>query len=275
MTQTGYSNAIVNGMLSWLKGLASWVLKLFNLSSGFSPLKFLANNWLKLLILFLIVGVAADLLVWLIRWRPHWVWFHKKRVIINDKNFFAQENFIDDGDAWDASPRQASAGRPARPKRNWEESEFVVPSAERRRREARASEEAARRKARAARVKSMQLGAQSEGTTDVFTDELFNVNAKQKFSDKYEDEVFSVSNLPEPEDGAHGTEARTPARSGAGRAASARSEGRSAPRRKDPGQAHDRKRAPAGRSGKRTTMVRGEKRPAASRKRPGSTAKKR
>ena len=32
MTQTGYTNAIVNAMLGWLKGLASWVLRLFNLS---------------------------------------------------------------------------------------------------------------------------------------------------------------------------------------------------------------------------------------------------
>ena len=58
MTQTGYTNAIVNAMLGWLKGLASWVLRLFNLSGGFSPLKFLANNWLRLLIFFLILGVV-------------------------------------------------------------------------------------------------------------------------------------------------------------------------------------------------------------------------
>ena len=195
MTQTGYSNAIVNAMLGWLKGLASWVLKLFNLSGGFSPLKFLADNWLQLLIIFLVIGVVVDLLVWLIRWRPHWVWLHKKRVIINDKNFFAQEKYVDDSGRWDAPPERkpSAAGRPAKPRRNWEDSEFVVPSAQRRRRE----EEASRR---AAYVKSMQLKRQEEEeATDVFREGLFNVNAKQKFSDKYEDEVFSVSNLPEPE----------------------------------------------------------------------------
>ena len=195
MTQTGYSNAIVNAMLGWLKGLASWVLKLFNLSGGFSPLKFLADHWLQLLIIFLVIGVVVDLLVWLIRWRPHWVWLHKKRVIINDKNFFAQEKYVDDSDRWDAPPERkpSATGRPAKPRRNWEDSEFVVPSAQRRRRE----EEANRR---AAYVKSMQLKRrEQEEATDVFRDGLFNVNAKQKFSDKYEDEVFSVSNLPEPE----------------------------------------------------------------------------
>lgn len=186
MTQTGYTNAIVNAMLSWLKGLASWVLRLFNLSGGISPLKFLADNWLKILIFFLILGIAVDLLVWLIRWRPHWVWFRKKRVIINDKNFFAQEKYIDDSDDWDVPARPASAAKPARPRRNWEDSEFVVPGEARRRREERMR-----------RAKLAQAHAQD--TADIFQDGLFNVNAKQRFSDKYEDEVFSVSDLPKPE----------------------------------------------------------------------------
>lgn len=204
MTQTGYSNAIVNAMLGWLKGLASWVLRLFNLSGGFSPLKFLANHWLKLLIFFLVIGVATDLLVWLIRWRPHWVWFRKKRVIINDKNFFAREKYIDDSDDWDlpSERRRPEDNRARRPRRNWEDSEFVVPGAQRRRRE-----EAASR--RAAHVKSMQLNRQENAEdTDVFRDGLFNVKAKQKFSNRYEDEVFSVSNLPKPAHDAGGAQNR-------------------------------------------------------------------
>lgn len=191
MTQTGYTNAIVNAMLGWLKGLASWVLRLFNLSGGFSPLKFLADNWLRLLIFFLIFGVVVDLLVWLIRWRPHWVWFRKKRVIINDKNFFAQEKYIDDSDDWDVPARKEGA-KSARPRRNWEDNDFVVPGNERRRRE----EQAMRRKAH---VQSMQMQPQTRETTDIFQGGMFNVNAKQKFSDKYEDEVFSVSDLPKPQ----------------------------------------------------------------------------
>ena len=120
MTQTGFSNAIVNAMLGWLKGLAAWVLRLFNLSGGGSPLKFLANNWLKLLIICLIIGVAMDFLVWILRWRPYWVWFHKKRVIINDKNFFAHENDTFDGDdPWTRGSRsvRSSAHPAARPAR--------------------------------------------------------------------------------------------------------------------------------------------------------------
>lgn len=194
MTQTGYTNAIVDTMLGWLKGLASWVLRLFNLSAGGSPLKFLANNWLQILVVLLIVGVAADIIIWLIRWRPHWVWFRKKRVIINDKNFFAHEHDVEDDEY---EPRRNAPRR--KPRRNWEDSEFVVPSTVVRRRED------VRRSSGRSHVKSMQIkdqeAARAEAMqhTDVFQDDLFNVNAKQKFSDKYEDEVFNVASLPRSE----------------------------------------------------------------------------
>lgn len=175
MMQMGTSNAIVNAMLSWLKWLASWVLRLFNLAGGFSPLRFLADNWLKLLLVLLIVGIVGDLLVWLIRWRPHWVWFHRKRVIINDKDFFAGEDDFDDEDEdWD------SGDGPER-RRNWRDDDFVVTGAAHRRRE-REREEARARRERAA--------------GDVFTDDRFNIDAEQRASDRYEDDVFRVSDLP-------------------------------------------------------------------------------
>ncbi len=201
MTQTGSSNAIVNAMLGWLKGLAGWVLRLFNLSAGFSPLKFLADNWLKLLVLLLIVGMAADLLIWLIRWRPHWVWFHKKRVIINDKNFFAGENDVDDEDDWAAPAR--TAHRTRAPRRDWQDDDYVVAGPVTRRREERRQ---MRRKEIEERAKAAEEAEQL--ADDVFTDGMFNVNAKQKFSDRYEDEVFSVCDLPQPEKLKDGAKAR-------------------------------------------------------------------
>lgn len=192
MTQTGYSNAVVNAMLGWLKGLASWVLKLFNLSGGFSPLKFLADNWLQLLILLLAIGVALDLLIWLVRWRPHWVWFRKKRVVINDRNFFANERYFDDEDEWDAPRRSA---QPAKPRRDWEDSDFVVRSEASR--GVRQKKDAAKRSGSKPAKPARRSAAQEP--KDVFQSDLFNVNAEQKFSDKYEDEVFNVASLPRPE----------------------------------------------------------------------------
>ena len=184
MTQSGYTSAIVDAMLSWLKGLASWFLKLFNLSGGFSPLKFLANNWKQLLIFFLIVGVVVDLLVWLIRWRPHWIWFRKKRVIINDKNFFSEKSGGTARAKQQAKPDMRAA-EIRRPKEDWEDSDYVIYGRDRRRR----MEDAKKVTQRPAKDKKEH--------TDVFRDDLFNVKAKQRFSDRYEDEVFNVSSLPE------------------------------------------------------------------------------
>lgn len=99
MVQSGYADSIVNGMLGWLKGFANWVLKLFDLAgnSNVSPLSWLSDNWLKLVILLLIGGVILDWGIWLIRWRPYWVWFRKKRIVVDDEDFFAGEELVDSG----------------------------------------------------------------------------------------------------------------------------------------------------------------------------------
>ncbi|MBR0368332.1 MAG: hypothetical protein IJH86_08100, partial [Clostridia bacterium] len=120
MTISGYSSATVDTMLGWLKGFANWVLRLFHLagSAGANPLLWLSRNWLFLLIVLMAVGVAGDILVWLVRWRPHWVWFHKERVIVNDENFF---NDSDIRDQLDLVPDDLL-------EKNWQERDYVVAS---------------------------------------------------------------------------------------------------------------------------------------------------
>ena len=108
MVSDAYADTVVSTMLSWLKGLANWVLRLFNLAGGGSPLAWLSQNWLRLLIILLIVGTVIDFLVWFFRWRPYWVWFRKKRVIINDEDYFATENLgglneVDDDELFSAN----------------------------------------------------------------------------------------------------------------------------------------------------------------------------
>lgn len=186
MTQTGYSNAVVNLMLGWLKALANWVLKLFNLAgSGGNPLLWLSENWLSLLIILLVAGVVLDWLVWMIRWRPYWVWFKKKRIVVNDERFLKDEKLDDADDEW--------AGR-----------QYVVPSTVVRR-----SERPARP---ATEVRSVQGRGRSAMTPkrrpeqklisrDVLSDNLFEVGRDQEdYSDFYEDEVFNVSSLPEAQE---------------------------------------------------------------------------
>ncbi len=185
MTQTGYANAVVNVMLGWLKGLANWVLKLFNLAgSGGNPLLWLSENWLKLLIVLLIAGVVIDWLVWMIRWRPYWVWFKKKRIIVNDERMLRGEEL--DEDDFEAMM----------------EKEYEVPSAVVRRRkgESRPVQPAPQRR----RPAPSPVARRPERKTisrDDMNDDLFEVSHDQQdYSDFYEDEVFNVSNLPEAQE---------------------------------------------------------------------------
>lgn len=227
MTITGYSNAIVDLMLGWLKGLANWVLRLFNLagSVGGSPLLWLSQNWLKLLVFFLILGLVLDRLVWLIRWRPYWVWFRKERIIVNDDKFFAHENLEFDED-WDEDEEEL--------RKNWQERDYVVAStvvkrpANDRSRGAVVSGNAGNRRAasgagihrrnavvsqrradadggksRTAKaasgknIKSAQHRKPAKNYSELRDEDLFGVDTNQpNVSDFYEDEVFNVSNLP-------------------------------------------------------------------------------
>lgn len=180
MTQTGFSNALVRIMVGWLKGLASWVLKLFNLAgSGGSPLLWLSNNWLKLLILFLVAGVVIDWLVWMIRWRPYWIWMHKKRIIVNDERMLQDED--DDGE----SRRYVVPGTAARQNghRRHEQPERSVNQPQ-----------------RTLRVQDTNRSSHRRISGDMFSDDLFEVgHDREDVSDFYEDEVFNVSNLPRPQ----------------------------------------------------------------------------
>lgn len=221
MTISGYSNAIVDLMLGWLKGLANWVLRLFNLAGSVrvSPLLWLSQNWLKLLIFFLVLGVVLDRLVWLIRWRPYWVWFRKERVIVNDDRFFVNAD-MDKADDWEGDLAS-----------NWDEHDYVVastvvrrknggkargavlkngrrpskPVPSNRRREGtkvkryESDSDQKRRAGDAAREEraSSEKREQGRKRAQVHPDSIFAGELKKRnVSDSYEDEVFNLSNLP-------------------------------------------------------------------------------
>ena len=220
MTISGYSNAIVDAMLGWLKGIANWVLRLFNLagSSGGNPLLWLSDNWLKLLIFFLALGIILDRLIWLIRWRPYWVWFRKERVIVNDDRFFINAD-IDRADDWEGDLAS-----------NWDEHDYVVASTVVKRQQGQPSRDASsgdgrradrggkapsRRRPEGTKVRrhedggerassKRQTGNRDRGgngraheAQENRPENIFATKLKTRdVSDSYEDEVFNVSNLP-------------------------------------------------------------------------------
>lgn len=99
-----YSNTIVSGMLSWLRGIANWAINLFNLSGerSMNVLTWFSEHWIGMLIVLILIGLAIDWLVWIVRWRPYWVWFRRKRVLIDDTDMPKRRNvFGREEDEWD------------------------------------------------------------------------------------------------------------------------------------------------------------------------------
>ena len=169
MAANSFADTVVNGMLSWLKGFADWVLRLFDLagSGGVSPLAWLSDHWLQLLIILLIVGVAADIIIWLIRWRPYWVWFRKKRIVVDDKEFFESDADVPRPRPDTIVQRQETRKVPVRPPR---------------------AKNAARRPRRVSDVPPPR--------PDVFEGELFRIKPAKGARRVQEDAVFNVSDLP-------------------------------------------------------------------------------
>lgn len=241
MTISGYSNAIVDVMLGWLKGLANWVLRLFNLAGSVSgsPLLWLSQNWLKLLIFFLALGIILDSLIWLVRWRPYWVWFRKERVIVNDDRFFINAD-IDKASDWEGDLAS-----------NWDEHDYVVASTVVKRRDGgkpsgtdqkrsrrfgqgagpsrgRSDKTRVRRPDNRVRTSSSERSkdaakrsdatrrSKGPGVRDEARDKPDNIFAtelkKRDVSDVYEDEVFNVSNLPVFDEFSEGEKPRRKAR---------------------------------------------------------------
>ena len=173
------STAVMNLMLGWLKGVANWILGLFDLAgtSAFSPLKWLSDNWQMLLIVLLAAGIVIDVLVWLLRWRPHWVWFNKKHIVIHDDDFFAGEELVDSGlydpTLFTAAPERRRTAPP--PRRSREDMRYK-------------GDRPVRRPAPVKRERP-QMGG----------DDFFSIDRKAAYSGS-EDEVFNVSDLPVSQD---------------------------------------------------------------------------
>jgi hypothetical protein len=69
----GLANAILTLLLSWLKTIISSVWSLLSSESGSRLYRFLAENWLLILLVLAVGGFVVDRIIYVIRWRPYWV----------------------------------------------------------------------------------------------------------------------------------------------------------------------------------------------------------
>jgi len=66
-------------------------------------LSWFSSNWIPLAALLIAAGVAADWLVWLVRWRPYWRWFNRRQII-----------YVDPSERKPGAERIPDAGQPQR-----------------------------------------------------------------------------------------------------------------------------------------------------------------
>ena len=85
MTQNSFAANVLETLLSWFESLVNSVWTLISGANGATLLRWISKNWMLLLAFFLIVGVLMDIFIYLLRWRPFWYWFRKKRMVVDDR----------------------------------------------------------------------------------------------------------------------------------------------------------------------------------------------
>ncbi|MBQ8149408.1 MAG: hypothetical protein IJ041_02725 [Clostridia bacterium] len=82
----GLANAILTLLLSWLRSIISSVWKLLSSESGSRLYQFLAGHWLLILLILAVGGYILDRIIYVIRWRPHWVRRNRKLQQLADQD---------------------------------------------------------------------------------------------------------------------------------------------------------------------------------------------
>ncbi|MDR2657004.1 MAG: hypothetical protein LBB86_04170 [Oscillospiraceae bacterium] len=65
-------------MMGWAHSLSNWVWSMIS-GSGKRGGSWLTSNWIQLLVVLIIIGVALDWLMWMLRWQPYKLWFKSLR----------------------------------------------------------------------------------------------------------------------------------------------------------------------------------------------------
>ena len=75
------TDSLFSALMSWVRALVSAIWALFS-AERTTALQFLAQNWLGIALLIILIGLVADWLVWLIRWQPYHIWARRVRRLL-------------------------------------------------------------------------------------------------------------------------------------------------------------------------------------------------
>ncbi len=69
-----FARTLITFLFGWLRRLLQNLLAFFSEGTGSGLLTWLGEHWLHILILLIVLGVAGDFAVWMVRWRPYLIW---------------------------------------------------------------------------------------------------------------------------------------------------------------------------------------------------------
>ena len=74
-----FAQSLFELLLGWVKGSTRWGYQLFQDVQWQSGFHWLLSHWMIVVLLIMLLGVCIDFIVWMLRWKPHWVWASKIR----------------------------------------------------------------------------------------------------------------------------------------------------------------------------------------------------
>ncbi len=84
MINNGFTQKLIEVLLSWIRLVTSWVWDFFQADMAGGFLNWFSDNWKNIALALIIVGLVVDWLIWMIRWRPYWLWLRKRQIIYEE-----------------------------------------------------------------------------------------------------------------------------------------------------------------------------------------------
>ena len=84
MENSVFAQGLIEVMLSWMRLVALWVWNFFQADMANGFLSWFADHWKSLALTLIVVGLVIDWLIWMIRWRPYWLWLRKRQIVYEE-----------------------------------------------------------------------------------------------------------------------------------------------------------------------------------------------
>lgn len=91
----GFANSLLTLLLGWMRVLFSALLTLPQRGSAF--LAWLGRHWIPLVLIIVLAALFVDALIYILRWRPQYVWSTRLQRIFHRKEFLRDEEEFQKG----------------------------------------------------------------------------------------------------------------------------------------------------------------------------------